>query len=420
MTITDWWVTVANKPGRLYRKLDWLPKPLFRVHSSTTGERDDDTIRSISIHRGKSDPGGGISPSTCEVEYSDYAVGKAGETLTVEVASAAAATLGSRVGQGAGGVAPRFKGRVGKQSVIDRGAYRRQSTLFGASWTAQLSTSPKTYSFAPGTSIGTLLSTILKPSHLPQIATATQGTFDRTWDAITDETYSDLIGKFSADIGILIRDSRFGRTDILPMPYRRDDALAKVATSPPLVRSQALSPAEWEQPNEISPVVYRLKRRDVNGNETIEITSPGGTIDGTEPVQDLDWTYFREYTDQWFYIHAMRSQGFDDRFRISKITIDLLQLLSSERLYDRQQAGRLLILNPGDPVYFSGDWPGGLRGIHFAEGITERIDSNTWEIDLELVNFRETTGQNPPAIPARVWESATYPWNDETRKWDEV
>lgn len=411
---------MATKPGRLYRKLDWLPKPLFRVHSSTTGERDDDTIRSISIHRGKSAPGGGISPSTCEVEYSDYAVGKAGETLTVEVASAAAATLGSRVGQGALGVAPRFKGRVGKQSVVDRGAYRRQSTLFGASWTAQLSTSPQTYSFTPGTSIGTLLSTILKPSHLPQITTATQGTFDRTWDAITNETYSDLIDKFSADIGILIRDSRTGRTDILPMPYRRDNALGLVANARPLVRSQALAPADWEQPNETMPVVYRLKRRDANGDLRTEITAPNGQIDGTEPVQDLDWSYFREYTDQWFYIHAMRAQGFDDRWRITKITVDLLMLMSSTSTYDRQQAGRMLILNPGDPVFFSGDWPAALRGIHFAEGITERIDSESWEVTLELASFHESTGTHPPTIPAKVWESATYPWDDETRKWNEV
>lgn len=411
---------MAKKPGRLYRKLPTLPKPLFSVASASIGSRDDETVSSITIHHGKAGPGGGVSPSTCEVSFSDYAPGKSGENLTVSLTSNAATSLGTLVGQGAGGIGPRFTGRTGKQYVDDRGNYRRQSSLTAASWSAQLTDSPQKFSFAPGTDIGTLLTTIMEPTHLTQMNVVTQGTFDHTWVAVTDQTYGDLIGKFAGDIGILVRDTRVGRTDVLPMPYRRDNALAKVATSPPLVRSQALSPAVWEQPNEGVPVVYRLKRRDVNGNETTEITSPDGTIDGTEPVEDLDWTYFREYTDQWFYIHAMRSQGFDDRFRISKITIDLLHLLSSDRSYDRQQAGRLLILNPGDPVFFSGDWPGTLRGIHFAEGITERIDSNTWELDLELVNFRETTGQHPPSIPARVWESATYPWNDEARKWDEV
>lgn len=411
---------MVKRPGRLYRKLPNLPKPLFRVASASIGNRDDETITSIAIHRGKAGPGGGVAPSTCEVQFADYAPGKSGETLTVAMTSTAATALGSLVGQGAAGIGPRYTGRTGKQHVEDYGNFRRYSTLTAASWSAQLSDSPQKFSFASGTDIGTLLYTIMKPTHLPQMSVVTQGTFDRTWGALTDQTYGDLVGKFAGDIGILIRDTRVGRTDILPMPYRRDNALALASGSLPLVRSQVLAPADWEQPNEGVPVVYRLKRRDAAGSETTEITSPDGTIDGTEPVEDLDWTYFREYTDQWFYIHAMRSQGFDDRFRISKITIDLLQLLSSDRTYDRQQAGRLLILNPGDPVFFSGDWPVTLRGIQFAEGITERIDSNTWELDLELVNFRETTGQYPPSIPARVWESATYPWNDETRKWDEV
>ena len=408
---------MANKPGRLYRKLRDIPKPLFRVNTLTTGDITDDSIQSITIHRGKAEPGGGVSPSTCEVVFSDYAPSKAGETLSILVSGSAATALGGLVGQGAQGVAPRYSGRVGKQEVEDLGNYTRISTITAASWTAQLENSPQKFSFASGTNIGVLLKTILEPSQLPKIDAVTYGTFDRTWGAITDQTYSDLIGKFAGDIGILIRESRTGGTDILPMPYRRDTALSLVASSIPLARSQVLSPVHWDQPNEGVPIVYRLQRRDVNGNVT---TVASGTIDGTSPVEDLDWTYFREYTDQWFYIHAMRSQGFEDRFRLTNITIDLLHLMSSENSYHRTQAGKLLTLNPGDPVFLSGDWPSGLDGIYFVEGITETIDSETWQLDLSIINFRESTGQYSPEIPAKIWNSARYAWNSETRKWNET
>ena len=75
----------------------------------------------------------------------------------------------------------------------------------------------------------------------------------------------------------------------------------------------------------------------------------------------------------------------------------------------------------GDPVYFSQDWPTPLRGVHFAEGITETIDCDTWEVTLNLVRFRELTGEEPVSpVPARVWDQAQNPWDTETRKWKEA
>ncbi|HAY42805.1 MAG TPA: hypothetical protein DCY59_04315 [Micrococcaceae bacterium] len=187
--------------------------------------------------------------------------------------------------------------------------------------------------------------------------------------------------------------------------------------STPLTRGQALSPAQWSQPNEGVPQAYRLVRRRA---DNIIVNADIGEIDGTQPVVDLDWSYFRGHTDQWLYVHALRAQGFEDRYRISKLSIDLLQLLTSDRPLDKQQAGKLLTLEPGDPIYLSGDWPGVFRGIYFAEGITETINSNTWQIDLEISNFRETVGQVSPEIPAKIWDSASYPWQDEFRKWNEA
>lgn len=407
------------RPGRLYRKLPDIPKPLFMVTTANIGTMNDDQVRSIVINRGKQDNKGGVNPSTVEIALAANQVAKAGEAIDVRLTGLAATALAARFATDpntAGYIAPRFHGRVGMQKMEDHGKLPF-NTIYGASWSAQLSYSPDVHALASGTTILLLLQRILEPAYLaPRITVLNQGTLDRLFGAVEGK-YSDLIGKFAADIGILVRDRRAGELEILSLGHRRDNALAAVATSIPLTRSQAISPAEWVQPNEGPPVAYRLTRRD---NLNVLQTSIIGATDGSEPIEDVDWTYFREYSDQWRYIHAMRAAGFDDRFRIDSVTVDLLHLLNSPYQNHWDQAGYLLKLQPGDPVFLSADWPTPLRGIHFAEGIREEISKDKWELTLNLIRFREVVGEETPSIPARVWNSAAYPWDTETRKWDQA
>lgn len=427
MTITDWLGTLANKPGRLYRKLDWLPKPLFAVINNSTGNMYDDEISSVTINRGKSDNAGGVTPATMEVQLGTNKVGKAGDIIALVINFGARNAIIAKLGGSAEDsayIAARFRGRLGRQTMEDRGDKKLPlNTMMAASWSAQLPYSPDVHTLPSGTNIYTLLERILRPSYLAariNVSRPDATPLDSTFGDVTGK-YSDLIGKFAGDIGILVRDTRSGDLEVLPMPYRREDALSRMATLPALTRSQALSPASWDQPNEQPATEYRLKYRDANNVVKTIVTSPTGAVTGTAPVEDLDWTYFRAYTDQWRYVHGLRSSGFDDRFRLETVTIDLLELLSSPHKYHWQQALYVLKMQVGDPVYLGADWPNPLKGVHFAEGITERIDLDTWEVELHLIRFRELTGDEPTGtIPARVWEQAKYPWSTETREWGQA
>lgn len=422
MTITDWLVTVANKPGRLYRKLDWLPKPLFVLQNNTSGTIYDDEIRSITINRGKSDNSGGVHPSTMEIQLANNKVGKAGDITALALNFGARNAIVAKVGGSeaeSSYISWRFRGRLGVQSMEDTGKLP-SNTMLCSSWSAQLSYSPDVHSVPSGTSTGTLLERILTPGYLAaRIPVIKQGAYDNTFGDSTGR-YSDLIAPFAQDVGILVRDTRAGQLEILPMVYRRDRALAGMANATSLTRSQALSPAKWVQPNETPAVEYRLTYRDAANVVKTIVTSPTGAVTGTAPVEDLDWTHFRAYTDQWRYVHAMRAAGFDDRFRLETVKVDLIHLLSSPWPYHWDQAVYLLKMQTGDPVYFGKDWPTVLQGVHFAEGIKEHIDSETWEITLSLIRFREITGEEASGmIPARVWDQAVYAWDTESRKWDE-
>lgn len=414
---------MAKKPGRLYRKLVDIPKPIFALINTNTGTLYDDEISSVVITRGKSDNSGGVNPATMEVSLANNKVGKAGDTTALVINFAARNALAAKLGGGSAEsdyMAARFRGRLGKQSMDDTGK-RQLNTIMCASWSAQLSYAPNVHTFAAGISVETLLKQILRPNFLAsQITVTALGTYDTTYVAETGN-YSDLIGKYAADIGILVRDTRAGALEILPMVYRRDRALSALPNSSALARSQAISPATWTQPNESPSTEFRLTYRDADNVVKTIVTSTTGSVTGTAPVEDLDWTYFRAHTDQWRYVHGLRAATFDNRFRIESITVDLLYLISSSNSYHRSQASYLLRMQVGDPIFLSGDWATALRGVHFAEGIKETIDQDTWEITLNLVRFREITGEEPlTPVPARVWDQATYPWDTETRKWDEA
>lgn len=409
------------KPGRLYRKLANIPKPLFTVSTANTGTLSDDQISSIIIDRGKSDNSGGVHPSTVEIALAQNQVAKAGDTLDVRISTAASVAIAARFTTDPDTpayIAPRFNGRVGMQEMEDRGRIPR-NTIYGASWSAQLSHDPTVHEFATGVNVITLLQTILRGSYLAsKIPVYYLGPGDSIYGAQAGK-FSDLIGPFASNIGILIQDARDGRVNIIPLAYRRDRAIERLPSVPPLTRSQALSPARWVQPNEGPPVAYRLSRRTNEDPNNILVSTIGAT-DGSEPIEEVDWSYFRGVTEQWRYIHAMRAAGFDDRFRIEEVTIDLLMLLDSPYKNHWDQAEYLLKLQPGDPVYLSEDWNGPLRGIHFAEGIREEIGSDRWNVTLSLIRFREIVGQETVNVPARVWNSAVHSWDIETKKWDEI
>lgn len=402
-------------PGHLYRTLDKIgvPTPLLTITGDTFAVTDDQ-ITSVSIGHGGTDPSPGVQPSTCEAVLQRPSWTKTGENFAVALTAAATSALSTHTGQSINSIRNRFTGRVGRQTNTDN-AGRLVANMTAASWSAQLPRIRTSYFLPDGTGVHDALRFLCSPDALPAISWMAYGDDDILAEPIADATYKDTAGKLTADIGTLVRDTRDGTLEAWSLPYRETWAAQRLADRYPLTRSQAISPATWDQPNEDIPVKVRADWIDAAGNPYAR--SSGGTPETI--VERHDWTHIQAQTGALdMHFEALVNQGWNRLFRLPTVTVDLLYLLSSPREYHRGQAGMLLALNAGDPIGLSGDWPEYLRGLHFVTGLTETITKDEWMLDLSLVPYSLVLGENSPTVPAMVWDSATYPWNTETRSWD--
>lgn len=404
-----------TRPGRLYRTLErvGLATPLLTVTGDTFSVTDEQ-ITSVSISHGGTDPSPGIQPSTCETVLQRPSWIKTGEALSVALTTDAATALAVRTGTPAENIRHRFNGRVGSQRNIDtpRSLVAR---LQAASWSAQLSRVNQVRNFAAGTTVAWAIRSLCTPSAIPQITTESYGDWDVLATAITDASYRDTIADLTSEIGTLARDTRAGVLEIWALPYRKTWAAQQLASKHPLTRSQAISPAEWEQPNEDLPAKVRADWIAADG--TPRARSSGGTDDSI--VERHDWRHIRAQTaalDMRF--ESLVAQQWNRVFRLPSIKIDLLYLLSSDKSYHRQQAGMLLALNNGDTIGLSGDWASHVQGIHVVSGIDEQIAKDEWTLTLSLIPHFDVFGEASPPVPAIIWESAQHPWNTEPRIWN--
>lgn len=404
-----------TRPGRLYRALDGWPRPLVNVTAPSLGTLTDSDISSITITRGS----GGIKhePATVEIALADYVPPIADETLSVTLTADTAYMLFHRTGAGTGETPARFAGRIGRQSVKDTGT-RQTSTLFGTSWSVQAARTDTERWIGTGIATGSAAVSLLTPPHLAgKITASILGTFDPLSRNL-EGSYSELFPKVTSDIGNYVSERRDGSVVVQSWTERKKRADAAPSTMIPLTRSAALAPTEWEQPNEVRGAEYRVSLTTTSGAVYVAVIAPNGQISGTRPVVDVDWTHIVNETDQWKYAYAISSQGLQLFYRMPSIRFDLLHLLTHPHVGMRRQAGQLLALESGDPVTLSADWPVPIRGVFLADGITERITGNSWEIELQLVPYRWNFGDWSPAVPARMWDSARNQWNTETRTWN--
>lgn len=411
-----------TRPGRLYRTLSRLgiSTPLITI----TGENftaTDNEITSVSISHGGTSPSPGIQPSTCETVLQKTLWMKTGQNMTVRLTDAAATSISNRVG---GTVTParirdRFTGRIGAQDYDDQ-AGRLSIRLAAASWSAQLGRLRDVSRwFNAGMQVNEVIR-FLVATHaaLPQIDWMSYGA--GRWDVLAEDqpegSIGNLMSKLTADIGVLVRDTRAGQLEAWPLAYRHYWAQQELPRQYPLTRSQAISPAKWSQPNE--DIQAKVSAEWIAQDGTPEHLSAGGTE--ASLINRHDWTYVKDQgTDnlriQW---RALVAQQWERVMRIPSVKIDLLMLLGSDKDYHRGQAGLLLGLNAGDTIGLSGDWYTDLRGIHIVSGIDEQITGSSWTLTLSLIPWRLVFGEASPDVPALVWESATYPWADETRRWN--
>lgn len=409
------------KPGRLARTLGKLaPGSSFAFYSPTVGGKYDSDIVSVIMRRGKTGRGGGVHPSTMEISFTGGPVWVegSGSNGRLFIRDDLAAALGARLGVAGPEIAKRFEGRLGQIDVEDTGR-RLQTTYSASSWVSQLAVSPLTWSHPAGTSVKRVIQDLLhlNLSSPPEgiVGQMYSDDYDTLHEPTEKITYSDAINKYTTDLGILVRVRRDGFLQGLPLEYRRLLTTNRLPLAVPITRSEAISPAKWTQRNEVpaSDVSYY-------------VTTPAGAkvlrkadiAFGGTPVT-YDWSYIRAASQQT-YFHAMGIvyESNPRQMSVPSVKIDLLRLIASPSQYHRDQAGQLLMLEAGDAVYLSDDWPPALRGVHFAEGITETITGSEWTLELSLTTWAHAMGSAPtPEVPPRAWESANKPWSAETRTW---
>lgn len=413
-----------TKPGRLYRKTAGiLARPLLTLAADDWPTHYDDEISSITIRRGTDNPNGGVGVSTMEVTIPEIVHFSAmtGRTIHLHMTSNRAQQLAAHTGFSGDYtlLMNRFKGRVGPVSVNDSGKSRTSSTtLTAASWIAQESHSGHRTTLTAPIHIDTAIDQLLyrAPTYYSM---EKFGVWDTLLETIESTRYRDTIGKLTSDYNVLIADLRNGNSRAMTLPWRLGQALARVSTTAPLTRSQAISPAQWQQSSESLPKKFQIVRTDANGARRITTRFIESQVAPDAETVELDWEHFQERSPHWDY--ASRARVHQDNIRqysMPSVTVDLLHLLGSDIHYHRRQAGELLAIEIGDSLNLAGDWPAALQGIQFVSGMTETITGSEWRLDLTLDPLLHVFGEYPPDIPALVWEQATYPWDSESRRWN--
>lgn len=423
------------KPGRLKRTLDrviGVGFPVFQfVIGGTLGFLEPE-IYEVTIHRGKSGRGGGLSPSTLEIKVK----GQQSATLTgtdcrffireIAAQRMAAHLDGSTTGDD---FAMRAVGRIGQMSVEDDGK-RFRTQLAAASWSARmLRRESRVVAPVPGaTPASVILDAVgMTANPIPAGVNFTEhGPFDAVAAGPHDSiNFRDAVNKFGSDIGVCIFEQRDGTTKVVSLPYREEQARLKAVSDLPLIRSQGIAPAEWEQVNDAPAITLQYRIRDANGN----IATRTVDIQDWDPAHETvvhDWTYMQSSSSgtaghSYREAYAQVFETSTRSFTVPSVKVDMIHLIGSDKRYHREVAAQILRMQVGDPLFFSGDWPAPLRGVHFAEGITESLNSESWEVEFSLVPWNQAVGPfAPPAILPRAWESALNTWDEETRKWDEV
>lgn len=411
-------------PGRLYRTTrDWTTTPLFMLYADDRPTRYDDGISSVTIRRGLGAPGGGVAVSTMEVhvpEMLPYPT-MTGRTIGLNMLGSTADQIAARTGYTGSSLdlQARFKGRIGPVEVTDTGKPRTSSTrLACSSWIAQESTSSHTTDLPAQIFIDDAIRQLLyrAPS---KYAMTDAGEWDSLIEAIPGASYSDTIAQLTSDYEVLVADRRDGNAHAMGLPYRWDQAQARIATTAHLTRSQAISPATWLQESEASAKKYRFLMSYADGSPWSTTRFLDEQVSPDAETEQIDWRHFAQLTDHWDY--ATRAIVHRDNIRaynLPSVTVDLLHLLGSDNPYHRRQAGETLALETGDTINFSGDWHPALQGIQIVTGTTETISGDSWTMELALAPLIHVFGHYPTAIPALVWDAATYPWNEETRIWN--
>lgn len=415
------------RPKRLKRTLSPVTGTqwVFSMTAGTFAEADD-TIQTIVINRGTSGRNVGHHPTTCEIRVDGRKDGFiTGNQLRVFLRADPADRLGVFLGAAGTDLNMRFKGRLGSVGIDDTGK-RFDSDLAGSSFLTQMNYSSAGFLANDQESVAAILLQMTHADEPPRGIEFTEsvGTTNIVHYGESEWTmFKGGIDPYAADIGIMLQERRDGSTVAWSHYTRYDLAAARLLTEWPLMRSQAIAPGRYEQSNErpAKRVEYTI-RNSAGGLATrvAEISNPTGEIRETETVDWSEWQV--SVVDNLLYREAY-ARVFESSarlFTLPTVTIDLLMLIKQGGEYSKRIARQMLLLEVGEPVFLSGDWPPALQGVHFADGIKETIGPDEWMIELSLIPHAVAVGRTSPEVPARAWDSATKAWDEESREWNQA
>ena len=414
-----------RKPGRLWRTLN-PSGPLFGMTISGGDSFNDHSIQSITLNRGDSSTLAGMQPTSLEVEVAGkFTKRSTGRTIDVHLTNSAASMIAQRCGVSSAAIKTRFIGRAGSFRYTDDPRSTRQSTtIMAGSWAAQEANSGKRLPIVgKNQPISWILGRVLYRAGRTYNWQA-RGDFEHTGIEFENAGFADIWGKLADDIYVPAPVQRDGTLVAFSLPRLFADAQSRLSTTPTLLRSQVLAPAEWTQPNEVNSEKYRFRYTNKDGeviHQELQYTWSGTNIPDFD-ITEIDWTQLR-LNDTGHFLYAARAyimRESSQRWFIDGVKIDLLSLMRSKNRYDREVAGFLLTLEVGESLNLAGDWPIDVSGVYFAASIKEHITADEWSLEIGLLPFLWVFGEQSPEVPALVWDSFTNVWDDETRTWDET
>ena len=420
----------AFKPGRLRRILTPITgdRGLLTVATASYTVNDDD-VHSVSIARGNtSGRNTGYHPSTAEISITGRRdTYDTGEHLRVLLQTGAAEHLAAFLGiSDYTTIRSRFVGRAGKIGIEDAGGDKFTTTLAGSGWLTQMNYSPHTFQPAHFAGVPGILRNMVDDGNAARNIDWSANLGDigvRKYGAAEEPIkFKDGIGPYAEDIGIMVQERRDGTYRAWSHYSREAQAVAGLDVDYPLMRAHAIAPGSYEQANETPPRLVRYRLWNTEGQNVVREVELAHQTGQFREIEEIDWTAWEgragdSQLRREAYARARMSS--DMLFTLPKITIDLLLLLRQNTTYSRRIARQALLLEAGEPVYLSGDWPPRIRGVHFAEGITETITSDSWVIELSLVPFPAAIGETIGVVPAKAWDSALGRWDDESKEWNE-
>lgn len=432
-----------TSPSRLWRVLG-LTSPLLSVTSpSLTPDLDDHTLSSLTIEAGTTMAGLTTVGATIDAA-GVHVMGYTGNDLDIDLTTHGASRLAALTGKSAASITPRFRGRLTGQAITDKGT-ASATTLTAQDWPALISQLDKGASAnASDPSVWTLYTSLFNSTAIPEL-------YDKlvpwgaTWPWVrfppgTPDPFhidtADVIGKFTADLGILIRQDRAGT----PTAWSNDHLRAlsdqwSTVNPDPLQRSQVVKPVQWERPSTIPTRIGWTQLLGIGDHDNTG-SYLTGRMEPVDRIEHLDLTHIWDIgstsnSPSPELQSVMRARAYRTSARdltVNKVTVDVLGLLARNHGTDRAQVGNLLAMNHGDPIALGYDWPNDVAGVYFARKIIHRITPTSWHIDIDLMSKGHVTGYgNTDATPlsGRTWDTAhpprrdTWATVDDTTTWDQ-